>query len=125
MAQSDDAKERAKQKFLADRAALLQKAKKRLDSVDDSDEEEEIQWSTNKGVVLIHFFVFFFINLTFLFHFNINCIPFVQCVAPDKKDVGQSRPPLNPNKAAPSRFLFLNIINHIIYIYIYISTKQY
>lgn len=49
MADEDaDRKERARLKFLADRAALLKKAQTRLETADDSDEEDQ-KWSTNKG----------------------------------------------------------------------------
>lgn len=47
MADEAARKEQAKQKFLQDRAALLQKAKQRLDSIDSEVEEE--QWTTDKG----------------------------------------------------------------------------
>jgi hypothetical protein len=42
-------KERARQKFLADRAALLQKAQKRLESPDEPEEDDE-KWTTDKGI---------------------------------------------------------------------------
>ncbi len=46
----EERKERAKAKFMAERAALLQKAQKRLaEAAEDSDEEEGEKWTTDSS----------------------------------------------------------------------------
>jgi phage gpG-like protein len=51
MADEDARKERARLKFMEDRAALLKRAQKRLEEEEEEDEkvDEAPQWSTNKG----------------------------------------------------------------------------